>query len=439
MEQKVDVLFIGPNTEHEQIAPVAKDFDYSFANIADIDSLLESKLDPLLLVISEFDEMSIEELVQISHQQFPDAFLMLFVSKGLSKEKAQVVAKFGADVVLLKNELGHAKVGFSISQILRANYVGFKTVDLTADHPVPFMVYHLMPQRKKFLPLMKEGDLLDGKRLENLKRSPEFYFRRQDAVLYKKYIDDTADKSPGGLAKRCRANFTALQAEFTKLAWELSSQSTKVSYGDGQNLLKKCLDLCKDLLTNLSGFPQAWEIINNSSVGEFGSLERAPAVAAYCGMFSLLMSQDKIEDMMLISLLLDIAMLALPERIAKQLREGTASSREDLAELKLVPGRSLDMVLARKLSISEKQRSMLMAVYENADGSGYPSGFNHEKLTTESQTIRLAKEFDRITLFKLGQAKVDPQTAVQRILETPELAKIFSVEFKTSLRKSHSL
>lgn len=437
MGPKVDVLFIGPDTEHDQVASVAKDFDYSFANIADVDSLLESEFEPSLLLISEFDGMSIEELVQISHQRFPDAFLMLFIARGLPKDRAQVVAKFGADVVLLKSELGHAKVGFSITQILRANYVAFKTVDLVVDQAVPFMIYHLMPQRRKFLPLLKEGDLIDGRRLANLKKSSELYFRRQDAVLYKKYIDDTAEKSPGGLAKRCRANFTALQAEFARLAWELSGQSTKVSYGDGQNLLKKCLDLCKDLLTNLSGFPQAWEVINNSSIGEFGSLERAPAVAAYCGMFSLIMSLDKIEDVMLISLLLDISVLALPEKIAKQLRDGTGCSSEELAELKQVPGRSLDMVLARKLSISEKQRSILMTVYENADGSGYPGGYNHEKLTTESQIVRLAKEFDRLTLFKLGQAKVDPQTAVTRILQAPELAKIFSDQFKTDLMKSY--
>lgn len=86
------------------------------------------------------------------------------------------------------------------------------------------------------------------------------------------------------------------------------------------------------------------------------------------------------------------------------LKKGLPLTKEQKEELKRVPARSLEMVLNRKLAFDEKSRSILMGVYEKADGTGYPAGVNDAKLVIESEIIRLAKDFDNGTLLKMGRA-----------------------------------
>lgn len=434
--KEVDLLFIGPESEIGMLSQVAKDFGYTFESISDLDKILETEIDAGLILISTLDaETTIDEMVQLTRQQFQKGYLILFIDKELSKERFQFVTKQGAQVIMLKTEMQSSKVIYAINQVLKANYIPFKAADLISDQTVPFTIYHLMPQRQRFLPIIRENDEVNDVRLKRFSDNPEFYFHRSQIDQYKKYIENNTDKSAKGLATRCRANFTALQVEFTRLCFEVSDQSNKVSLGDGQALLARCQQLCSDMLMNLAEFPDAWQIINNSSVGEFGSLERAPAIAAFCGMFSLDADFDKIEDMMLFSLLVDLGLLRLAETITKKIRESKKLTSEEQQELQRVPHISLDMMLYRKIAMNEKQRSIILSVYEKADGTGYPLGITDAKLTLEAQMIRLAKEFDALTVLKLGQAKIKPQVALRKILTDPAYKGVFSEEFKKIIEK----
>lgn len=439
MSNALDVLLISSATKDIQVvSSICKRFSYSFDNLSDPDKILESKLEPELLIMSESGfgaEVKADEIIQISRQMFPHALLILVVNKQLNKDTMKFYEKLGAKIFMLQTEMERAKLCFAINQTLKAEYIPLKTMDLVPEREIPFGIYHLLPQKRKFLKLIHAGDKIPQDRLTRLQHNPEFYIHRSELFLFKKYIDETAERSAKGLAKRCRANFTTLQTEFTNLAFQLSDESNRSTLAEGQELMAQCRKLCEDLLANLAEFPKAWEIINSSSIGECGSLERSPTVAAYTGLFSLLSDMQNITDAMLISMLVDVGLLTISDRIAEKLRLEQSLNAEELTDLHSIPAKSLNMVLNRKLSIDERSRTVLLNVYEQVDGKGYPAQPIPEKIPLPSQMILFAKLFDTTTMVKMGIARKDPVETLVQLTNDPEITKRFSAELIRNIKE----
>ncbi len=437
--EQVDIGILGDRSKAKLVVSAAKEFGYSTLEFENLDEVFESTIEPSLIFMIEDPSgpYGIDEVVQSGRQQFPQAVPILVVEKELTKEKAAFLERQGVQLTLLRHEVETSKIGFLISQILKANYIPLKSVDLVPDFVLPFTVYHLLPQRKKFLKLVRTGDTITSDRMTRLLENPEFYIDRAEIMGYKKYIEETADQSMKGLAKRCRANFVALQSEFASLALQVTDESSRMSFHEGQEILTRCQKLCEDLLMNLAEFPKAWDIVNSSSIGEFGSLERAPAIAAFSGMFALRADMKRVDEIMIASLIVDMGILTTPVAVSKALRlSGPMKlSSEDEQSYHRVPSKSIELALGRKLSIPEKLRNIIVAIYENADGTGFPAKHNDFKIPIESQLIRFAKEFDSRIQVRLGQAKREPLQVMNEVLEAPELKGVFSAAFTTLIRE----
>lgn len=423
----IDVLIVSPDEKEQRcLKEICDEFQYNLAVCKNFDELLEYSQGCSLVVLSHkaMEKSSqVAELMQAARQTLPGAFQALIVADNLPKEEANFLRKSGANLIALASELeASSKFWFAINQVLRATYLPVKAVDLVPDVPIPFTIYHLMPARKKFLPVVHAGDALPGAKLAKLGEVHEYYFRRTESAQYKEFIESTSDKSAQGLAKRCRANFLALQSEFTTLVFSLTDQSDAASFGEGQELVGRCRKLCEDLMSNLAEFPRAWEIINSSSIGEFGSLERAPAIAAYVGIFGLQMELPKLSELMLVALLVDLGLIKISPAATKGLRRQESLGAEGSAQMKAVPEVSLKMILDRKLSLDEKSRSIMLSTYERCDGKGYPKGITGLKLSTGAQLVNLAREFDKGTLLQMGRMRREPLDVLREMLqaETPE-------------------
>jgi response regulator RpfG family c-di-GMP phosphodiesterase len=434
----VDICVLGDKAKAVTISNAASEFGYSSHVFENLDEVFECSLEPTLTFFVEElgGPYGIDEVVQAGRQQFPNAAPILVVEKELTKEKAAFLERQGVRLTLLRHEIETGKVGFLISQILKANYIPLKSIDLVPDVVLPFTVYHLLPQRKKFLKLVRSGDVIGADRMSRLLENPEFYIDRTELMSYKQYVDSTADQSVKGLAKRCRANFVALQSEFASLALQVTDESSRMSFHEGQELLARCQKLCEDLLMNLAEFPKAWEIVNSSSIGEFGSLERAPAVAAFSGMLALRSDMKRVDEIMIASLIVDMGILTVPSGVAKAIRDRDLSrlSQEETAAYHRIPSKSIEFALGRKLAIPEKLRNIIVAVYENADGTGFPAKHNDFKIPIESQLIRFAKELDSRIQVRLGQARREPLQVMKEILIAPELKGVFSEAFLNLVR-----
>jgi hypothetical protein len=417
--KRMAVLVSGDSQEKLLVQKTCDCFEIPLVVFTDFGSLAEWEGKADLIVLSatgaaedasQNGAACLSELVQGTKQLQPAAFVLVIAGDALSKDDGTFLRKSGAGLVVLKTELTTTgKLAFALSQILRSAYIPVKVSELVVGVETPFALYHLLPQRGKFLLLHPSETELSAEKYEKMKSVAEYYIRRSDCTNFNRYVKETAQDSEGGLALRCRANFLALQQEFTTLVMSITDRSEVVSFGEGQDLLGRCRRLCEELLANLSAYPKAWEVINLSSIGEFGSVERAPAVTAYCALFGIHLDIQGLPELMLVALLGETGLLHLPESLLDKLRTGVACSDPEKELLSQVPTLSLKVILDKKISLEDKWRKVLVRTRARADGDA--------RVTKESQLLHLARLFDQKSLLRVGGARGDPHQLLNDLIQ----------------------
>jgi hypothetical protein len=368
-------------------------------------------------------EAALSEYAQVASQVAPDAQVAAVLPNRVDKKILEFGRKNGCDLTLLDEEVhGTSKLEFICTQIIRATFLPVKPSDLSTTRPLGFDLFHLLPQRGKFVKFVFEGDFLTDEKLLRMKEVPEFYVHRSQAGQYAAWVGKEVDNSAKGLAKRCRAQFLALYAGYNELVFLLTDQSGHGSFKEGQDLLRRCRTISGELIGALAAHGSAWEIVNNSVIGEFGSAERSPAVASYAALLALQAGLESIEEMMLASMISELGILFVHPTVTRKIREDRMCdlTAEERMEFENYPLKSLNLVLDRKLQIEEKLRNLVLTMHSRADGKGYPRGGTggaHKKMTLESQFLGLAYELDRLSLVRLGQPRPNPELVLRRILD----------------------
>ena len=427
----------------ERCLQIAQEFKYTADCSSSIDEFLDKPCSASFIVAAMNDAeraISAAEIAQVVRSHAPSPYLACVISKTMPKEEAAFAKKSGANLLLVEEEILHTgKLEFVITQILRTKFLPVKASDLVPEVVLTFDLFHLMPQRSKFLKIARSGEPLEKVRYEKLLGVGELYLDRSSASAFSRYVTETTDLSSAGLRKRCRSKFLALFEGFSRLVFQLTDQSEHASFGEGQELLKQCRALCADLLGTLGEFGNAWEVINNSAIGDLGSVERAPTMASYAGIFGLLLGIDEVEDVMLAALLTDLGLLGLSPSSLRKIREDhlEAFTAEEEEAYRHYPEKSLALVLEQKLSLSDALKSAITCSNERADGTGFPKGFTHEKIPRKAQLVHFCREFDRRTLLRMGQARVQPLELLKKLLEEEaELSKIYDLTWTRKLREA---
>lgn len=427
----------------ERIANLSKQLSFSFRQVPSLEAVVDDEKE-CLVCVSYFPEIREEqaatEMAQACHQQYPSSYLVCVVNSALSKDIVSQTKKYGANLILLPEEaFNSSKLEFITTQVLRSTFLPVKVSDLVADKVIPFTLYHLLPQRKKFLRFAAAERVLEKERLDRCVDVKELYVHKSQVNLFNTYIQSNTDLSATGLARRCRSQFLALYGSYAELVFLLTDQSEKSSFAEGQRKLALCQDLSSKLMTTLGEFGNAWDIINNSAVGELGLSERAPAVAAYCALFALLLDFKNVEQIMLGALLADIGLLSLSPSITDKLREDRESDLDpqERAAFEKYPLISLQLVLDRKLPIEEKLRNIITNSQERADGKGFPKHVSEDKLYEEAELLHFCREFDRRTMLRLGRPRTQPLVVLEEMIreEIKSPARI-SARFRDKLKKA---
>lgn len=445
MSTQADIFVISPNDELRKVCnAIHSDFGYAFQEWKDIDSLFEGERpakDPRIVILSAVsvaNKTDISGQVQVVRQIFNDCLIVCVVAKTLDPEAASFLKKSGADVVVLEDESVHSsKIHFICSQTLSAAYVPIKASELTPGAAITFDLYHLLPLRGKFLVSRRAGDVLDEAKISKCASVGEMYIRQKDATEFSKYTAAHTDNSAAGLARRCRAQFLSLSSSYVDLIYHLTNRGEYASYKQGQDFLKQTNEVALSMVASLGGFDDAWNIINNSSIGTFGSIERAPAIAAYAALFSLQADIGPLEDVMLSALLSDLGIIYLNPTITRKLRnheiENLTQAERD--EYIRHPSISIDVVLERKLPISPNVRNIISCSHERVNGKGFPKGLFAEKVPKIAELIQIAELIDQATSVRLGQARIE-KTAFMKEFFARELDhRRFSLDLITKLAK----
>ncbi|MFN9068119.1 MAG: HD domain-containing phosphohydrolase, partial [Bdellovibrionales bacterium] len=401
--------------------------------------------EPSLMVVSAEDvevESEIAGRVQVVRQMAPHAFLLVIISSKLNADTAAFVKKSGANAVLLEPEVEYSsKLEFIFSQKIKSSYIPIKASELKVGTKLSFPLYHLMPLNRKYLPVVRASDEITQDRYDKLMQVTEIYVHRNDVEAYHQYTMGSSDQSAEGLGRRCRAQFMRLYAKYVDLVMLISDQSESKSFKEGAALYEQCSALAGDLMNSLSVTGGAWNIINNSAIGEFGSLQRSPAVAAYAGLLSLHAQIGSVTAVMTAVMLADIGLLEVSPKVNQRIRKGQKLDdlhKEDLAEFHNHPVKSLNMALSRKLQIPENVKNIILSTHETADKKGFPAKPNAEKIPMEAMLIQYCEKLDHQSCIRMGEQRKDINEVKKQIFESELEGTIWSRLFLEKIRRSVS-
>lgn len=443
---KYDIAVVSDEAEVvRRITNISKDFGFTFLHWPSLDEFLEKSKASYKLVLSSLTTFqtaeSVAELAQgVRHVVQDQPVVLCCVPKSVDKEAAQFVKKSGANIILIRDEVTTTcKLEFVALQTIHSSFLPVKSSDLLSGTALSFELYHLLPQRGKFIKFAVRDQALTDTKLAKLDEVGEIYIHREDAAAFNAFVASRNDKSAAGLARRCRAQYLALHASFSSLILLLTDQSEGGSFAEGQRLLKVCQDMCDALLGLLGERGQAWEVVNNSAIGELGSVERGPAIAAYAGLMGLQMGLANLNQIMLAALLADLGLVLLSPEIGKLVREGRLEDLNDeqLAQYRNYPNMSLDLALNRKLALDEKFRALMIATNERADTKGFPKGLNPDKIPTGAQLVQFCRDLDRRTLLRMGKARPRRELVLQAMFDEDAAAnKRYTREFWSLLKEA---
>lgn len=429
-----EFIMIGPEqTLLKRAQKFCEEYQHSFGSCQSVDEFSEQESYfqasfILFSAVSFSKEGDIAGAVQVIKQMAPDAFVLVVADKRLKPESAVFIKKSGANLVLLEDEVvTTSKLEFVASLKIKNSFLPMKVAELTKGTVPNFTIYHVMPLARKLVPIFVANQEVPESRLEKVKTVGEVYFKADDIEKYKKYIDTYLDKSAQGLAARCRAQFLELSAAFIDLVFLIIDQSEQTSFDTGKELYEKCSRLCADLMMGLGAIGDAWSIINNSAFGEFGSVERGPATAAYAGLYSLMADIGKQDDVVVAALLSDIGLLEMSPRCYFLLKNNQELDAESKAEYEKHPILSVNKLLSRKIPLPETVKNIILNSHERADGKGFPNARPIEKIPVEAFLVQMAELMDRASLIDWGKVR-RPAAEVRK--------EVFEKEFADTKRIS---
>ena len=266
----------------------------------------------------------------------------------------------------------------------------------------------------------------------------ELYIDRSDGRPFSKYIEITTDHSAAGIEKRCRSQFLALFSSFSKLAFQLTNQTEYITFDEGKALINEVSNLCATLLGALSEGGEPWRVINNSGIGEFGSVERAPAIAAYSGVFALQMGWEPIEEIMLAAVLADLGLLFLPTATLKRIRDYSASvlKGEERERYQKYPQMSVSLILERKLQLADNVKNWIQTSQESCDGKGFPKQMEFARIPIEARLIHFCRDFDRKTLLRIGEERPNPKLIFKTMVtDDAQASSVYGADLLEQLKK----
>lgn len=422
---------------------VCSEFNYTLVHWTTLETFLESPEQPKMVIAAAAaasKEAAAESAQAVKFKCRDNSFLVCVVPDKLGRDVASFVKMSGANLILLEDELYKtSKFEYACTQTLKADFLPIKVADLMPNKTVDFDIYHLMPLRGKFIRFAVDGSEITAEKIAKSAEVGELYIKKTGAEAFAKYCASNPDKSAASLARRCRTQFLALYAGYAQMVFLLTDQSEYGSFKEGEVLLKKCRELASVLMTTLGEFGNAWEIVNNSTIGEFGSTERAPAIAAYAALFSLQMEIEGIEEMMIAALLAELGLILLPPTITEKIRKGQMDkfTPQELETYENYPKMSLDICLQRKLPVEEKLRDLLISTHERADGKGFPRKLAARKINDQMQMIHFCSVFDQKTTVIMGRQRVDREVVRMQMIDE-EFANTarFSITFMDRMKKA---
>lgn len=423
----LDLVAISTNQAFiKRCASLASRFVFEFHHYANSDDFFNQASDAgtvkcFILDCTKFS--NIHEAagpIQVARQIMDRSYIICVLDSRVQPEHMDLLKKSGANLIMLDNEFTtNSKLEFVTSQVIKSAFIPIKLADLIQDTSLECPLYMLMPKNQKFLKITRPGANLGQEFICRFEAAQELYIHRNDVESWMEYIKTYSGTGDHVETRVCRAQFMKLQQAFLEMVLMLSDQTTSTSFSAGKVLFENCRTFAKDLLNSLEKVRFPWQVINNSSIGDFGSVERGTAIAAYAGLLSKRGHIGVPEKVMLGALLADIGILLISPAATEKLRSQKFQDMngEEKMEFEKHPVFGLNQVLSKRIPLEEDVKEMILLSHERADQKGFPNRPGPNKISEESMLVRLCQEIDDALTLRMGQEKMDTQERFQEFID----------------------
>lgn len=444
---RIHLVGISPEAKfNRRLKDIADEFAYNFVGFGTSDEFCEKCLGEqivcvMLSVVHIEQAAEIAGHVQIIKQTSPEAFITLVVDKRISPENILFIKKSGANLVLREADFFDASfVEYLLSQTIRGSLIPIKPSELRPNTQLTCNISAMMPLNGKVMPVAFEKSQLTEAKYQKMLALNELYISRDDLAKYQIYTDQHQDRSAKGILARCRLKYLELCKAHANLVYLLYDQSEAASFSQGKVLLEQSAKVASDILENLSSVEDPWTVINNSTLGESGSVERSASIAAMAGLLTLHLKDTNTNDVVLAGLLCDVGVLQMPPSILKKIRStGVGSlSADELSVYKKHPLSSVNLCLEKKLPLSDLVKSIIMGSHEKQNGTGFPKALLGSDIPKESQLLQYCERVDQALVIKMGQAAPKVREVQNKVIEL-EIAERVNLSLETSLEIKKSL
>lgn len=424
---KTDFVVISQPTEitSKRTEEIRQEFDYKVKTFSDIDRYVEDSFQVaeipfvVLSAVNMPGESEIMGSVQVIRQVSKEAFIVAILSSKMTHDQTVFIKKSGANLVLLEIELSDSsKLEFIIGQRVKRSYFSIKTVELITGTKFEAYLYHFMPLNQKFLTVVFAGQEISGEKISKLSLIEEVYIKREDIGAYQKYVEDQEQGSGQALFSRCRSQFLTLCSAYIDLVFLILDKSEGASFEKGRSLYDRCESLAKDLVKSLAVIENPWSLVQQTAIGDQGSIERGPAIAAYAGLLAVQSGEDSVIEVMVAALLADIGMADIDPKVTRTLRSHgnlnwVSGQKEDYERHPLI---SLNRVLSHRIGLNDSIKEAILRSHERADTNGFPNKVPKEKIPVAAMIIQLAEQIDLLTFAKPGVAQPDIKIVIEELL-----------------------
>lgn len=366
-------------------------------------------------------------------------YTILIVDKKLPPDCVGFIKKSGADLIIDEADAYETSfLEFILSQRIRGFMIPIKPQDIKIDTTVPFKILTILPLNEKYLPLVLANEKIKPGKAEKLNSTRELYVSREDLDQLQEYINKNCDRSAEGIASRCRINYMSLCKAHTDFMVSLFDKADRATFSAGKSLLEKCSAIASEMLMNLSTLTDPWSIINNGTVGETGSVERSPAIAAMAGLTTMNLTNVNTEDTVLAGFLADVGCLTLPPELLKKIRTGKTEdlSKDELNKYHQHPIFSVNKCLDKRLPLNDTIKNIILTTHEKLDRSGFPRRVDPKSIAKESQLLQFCEMIDQRLTIKMGSKSEDARDIQIKIVKE-EIAKksVLDINLSTELQK----
>jgi response regulator RpfG family c-di-GMP phosphodiesterase len=444
MKSRVDYLCISSDAKvRERSKQLSEDFKYvhDVTELSKVASWKDS-FDQVEFILMDLRDVQSEQaltFIKAAIKLFEKSFICPLIS---DKEKSMCAdyKAAGAQLVLMEQDFFNCSyIEFISSQVVRASYVPVKISDFTANSILDFHLYHLMPLNKKLVVVLPRGTALSQERIKKMENIGDVFVRREEMSHYREYFETKAAALVEQSSQRkCRALYITYCLAHTQLVFSILDGDEATAGKEGKWLYNRCEILAESLLKTMSMVGEAWDVVDSSAVGEFGSVERAPAVSAYAGLLSLSSSLGEPMDVMMGALLSDVGLLKLNPGITAKIRkeQGVKHLTEsEKAEFHKQVFYSRQMLLNKKLPVKETLMEIISTSHERADGRGFPESRKDQDIPVGSYLIQFCEKIDSESTIKMGRIRV-PVTQVRKNILEEEMKnpQAFPADFLKKLK-----